>query len=97
MYFDAKAKLIQKYAKKYDSDGEEKDEKGNIIKSWKKGDFILDNGNVFFEDIDTYLFEFKELLDIEIEISCKQVSLNDLDCTFSVEEMQVLAILIKEE
>ena len=99
IYLKEKRKIIEKYAKRYDEDGEQRDGKGRIIKSWKKGDIVSDGQTIILEDAQTFSKAMDELLKTGIDLGLKKVKMDFDDSkidNLSVEEIKVLLPLIEE-
>jgi len=95
IYLAEKQKLIEKYAKRYEEDGEEKKD-GKVVKSWKKGDMIGDGRSVSLTDVDGFTKEINELTEIEIGIGIDKIEFDlDKESNCTVEEMGSLLPLIE--
>ena len=104
IYLSEQQKLIDKYAKRHDEDGaeREKDKDGNevkggkVIKSWKKGDMITDGQSVSLNNIQEFQREITELTEIEIEVGINKIDFDlDKEPSCTVEEMSLLLPLIE--
>jgi len=86
VYFSERQKLIEKYAKRHDKDGE----------GFKKGDMVMRGQDIILENVGEFQKEMASLSEIEIEIGFDKIPF-DLDkeppCT--VEEMELLLPLIE--
>jgi len=95
IYLAEKQKLVEKYAKRYEEDGEEKKD-GKVIKTWKKGDMIGDGRSVSLNDVDGFNKEINELVEIEISIGLDRIEFDlDKEPNCTVEEMGTLLPLIE--
>ena len=88
IYFKAKQDLIQKYAQRYEEDGEK----------WKKGDVIVSStGNIAFGDNqEKFLSDFIELQNIECDLGIPTIKV-DLDQLpeFTIAEISTIMPLIE--
>lgn len=85
IYFSEKQKLIEKYAKRHDKDGE----------GFKKNDIISDGQNITLDNVKEFQREITELTEIEIEIGINKIEFDlerEPNCT--PEEMAILIPLI---
>jgi len=72
VYLKRKDDLIEKYAARHESDGEEV-RGGKVIKKWKAGDLIREGDGIRLSDPRAYLEELAELQGIEIEVSIEKI------------------------
>ena len=94
IYLSERQKLIEKYARRYEKDGEEKKD-GKVIKSWKKGDMISDGQSVSLADMAGFTKEINELTEIEIEIGINKIKFDlEKEPTCTIEEMAILLPLL---
>jgi len=105
-YTAGRQKLIEKYALRYEEDGEEKEigkdgkEKkgGKIIKSWKKGDIVSDGQSVSLTDTKAFSEELNELIEIENKLDINRIKFDfDKEPRCTIEEMRILVPLIDIE
>ena len=99
IYFAEKQKIIEKYAERYDKDGQQKDKNGKVIKSWKKGDIISDGQTVALADIAGFNSAMQELLQTEVDLGMEKVRIdfeNPKMDQLTVQEMQILLPLMEE-
>ena len=99
IYLAEKQKIVERYAKRYESDGEQKDKNGKVIKSWKKGDIIFDGQTVKIADPQEFNIAMMELLQTEIDLGIEKVKIDYNDKKvddLSIEEMRILLPLITE-
>jgi O-phosphoseryl-tRNA(Cys) synthetase len=97
IYLAEKQKLIEKYARRYEADGEQKDNTGKVIKSWKKGDIVGDEKSVSLSDAEGFTKEINELTEIELDIGINKIEFDfDKEPACTVEEMSLLLPIIKE-
>lgn len=68
LYFRSKEKLLHKYARRYEADGQITDATGNVLRRWKKGDLVMEGGNILLNDPERYLDELASLQDDTVEI-----------------------------
>ena len=95
IYLAERQKMIEKYAKRHQSDGEKKDKDGKIVKSWKKGDMISDGQSVSLTDIKEFTKEINELTEIEIEIGINKIAFDlEKEAACTIEEMAILLPLL---
>ena len=95
IYLAEKQKLVEKYAKRHEEDGEEKKD-GKAIKAWKKGDMIGDGKSVSLNDVEGFTKEINELTEIEIGIGLNRIDFDlDKEANCTVEEMGILLPLIE--
>lgn len=97
-YETARKKLLEKYAEKYESDGEEKNKKNEVIKKWNVGDIKTDEfGQAVFNGTrEQFDAEIKELFEISVPIG---IDLIEFDCEkqpdLTIKEMMILEPLIQ--
>jgi len=92
IYFAEKQKLIEKYAKRHETDGGEGERK------WNKGDMVSDGKSVSLNDMDGFMKDIKELTEIEIELGLHKIKFDlDKEPACTVEEMTLLVPLIEVE
>lgn len=97
-YFVEKQKLIVKYSRKREADGEERDEKDKIVKKWKKDDpIILPSGEPDWEDFDAFLRDLSELQKIEIDLGINQVKFDDAPNILPNEMILIFPLLEEKE
>ena len=90
IFFAERQKLIEKHAKRYETDGEEGERK------WKKGDMISDGKSVSLNDVEGFSKDMKELAEIEIDLGLHKISFDlDREPACTVEEMSLLVPLIE--
>jgi len=70
-YFDAKNRCADECALRYEEDGEER-EGDKVIRTWKKGDIVLDGRMVVFADQERFNKEVETLMDIEIDLEIRK-------------------------
>jgi len=88
VYFAERQKLIDKYAKRHDIDGE----------GFKKGDIISDGQNVTLNNPTEFQKEITELTEIEIEIGLNRVEFDlEKEPACTIEEMTLLLPLIEKK
>ncbi len=86
IYFAEKQKLIEKYAKRHEKDGE----------GFKKGDIVSDGQTVDLKDATIFRKELNELLEIEVEIGLNKIEIDlEREPSCTVEEMGLLLPLIE--
>ena len=96
IYLAEKQKLIEKYANRYEKDGEEKDKEGKVIKKWKKGDMVGDGRSVSLSDVEGFTKEINELIEIELDLNMKPILLDfDVEPSLTIEEMTLLLPLVE--
>lgn len=94
IYLAERQKLIEKYAKRYEKDGEEKKD-DKVIKSWKKGDMISDGRSVFLTNTADFTKKINELTEIEIEIGINKIKFDlEKEPVCTIEEMVILLPLL---
>ena len=99
IYFAQKQKVIEKYAKRHEEDGQQKDENGKVIKSWKKGDIVSDGQTVAIADIAGFNSAMQELLETEVDLGIEKVRINFDDPKMdqlTIEEMNLLLPLMED-
>ena len=95
IYLAEKQKKVEKYAKRYEEDGEEKKD-DKVVRSWKKGDMIGDGKSVSLNDVEGFTKEINELTEIEIGIGIDKIEFDlDKEPACTVEEMGSLLPLIE--
>jgi len=96
-YTEIKQKLIRDHTKKYEKDGSLTKE-GKVVKKWKKGDPVfLPDGTPDWIDFDAYMNEFKELLEIEVDIGIRPIAFDpEKGPDVAGHEMLLLLPLLKE-
>ena len=95
VYASERQKKIEKYAKRYEADGEEKDKNGNVVNSWKKGDIVSDGQSVSLTDVKAFSEEINELVEIENKLDIERIPFDlneEPKCT--IEEIRLLIPLI---
>jgi len=96
-YLDAKNELIKKFSEKYEEDGEEKDEKGKVIRRWKKGDpKTRPDGSAVWEDMNGFMAELRKLQEIEIDLKEPRIKIDEAP-DVPLEEMMLLIPLLEEK
>ena len=95
-YVKAKQKLIEKYARKHDNDGEEM-KGGKIVRKWKKGDVVTNGDQIEMADMMGYVESLEELQDRIVEISgIEKIEVDfNLEPKISGEEMRLLFPIVK--
>lgn len=87
VYFSEKQRIVNKYAKRYDEDGE----------TWKKGDIIYNKQSIVINDVDAFNNEMSDLLNIEFDIGISKIDFKfDKEPSCTIEEMSLLLPFIKE-
>lgn len=97
-YLEAKRDLLKRHAKKHDKDGKKTDDKGKVIREWKKGDIVVnDLGDIEWENFELYTKELEELRDIEVDFGIQKIK-----CDWSSgpdvtqREMQIIMPFLEE-
>lgn len=86
IYLAEKQKLIEKYAKRHEKDGE----------TWKKGDMISDGRSVSLVDIAGFTKKLNELTEIELSIDINKIKFDlEKEPACTIEEMTLLLPLME--
>ena len=95
IYLAERQKLIEKYAKKHEEDGEERRD-GKVINSWKKGDMVSDGQSVSLTNMKEFTREINELTEIEIDIGINKIKFDlEKEPACTIEEMALLLPLME--
>jgi len=88
VYLSERKKLIEKYAMRYEADGE----------TWKKGDIVSNGDSISLGNIQEFNAEMAELTEIEIDLGINKIAfdlIREPACT--IKEMSLLIPLIAVE
>lgn len=100
VFFTERQRLIEKYAARYDADGQQV-RGGKVVREWKRGEIINTDGNIKLIDVGAFNREVDELLDIEVEVPGLEPITYDFNLEPTLTPAEIITLMpfieIKEE